>query len=51
MTEKKKLFLSIGFQLINVKGMIEIENHYLVSVHVKFSGRKYISIVAKYLCT
>lgn len=34
MQEKRNIFLSVGFQLINAKGLIEIKHHHFANITV-----------------
>lgn len=41
MVEKGKLFSIVECQLVNVEGMIKIENHHLVTILIIDSGKNH----------
>ena len=48
MGEERKIFLRVEFQLINVEGMMAIENHLTNSVVILVAGKKVLG-EARYL--
>lgn len=47
--EKRELFLRVEYQLINAKGMMEIENHYLTNTVVIIVASKKVLWEAGFL--